>query len=777
MEATMHPEHLPACQVVLVGRRCDDNLNLGLDYLLAALEQAGIAARALTLNHWGQLEPTCASILAHRPLLVGLSLADGGSAFLPLGLGELLQQRGFAGHITCGGQFATLARRWLLARYAWLDSVVRFAGEVPLVSLLRCLERRGDPRQVPGLTTLAGDGLPADPLDATPLRLVPRRAELPQLLGHAVAHITATRGCAGRCAYCSPAALLAQEREEARGRGCDTATLNAAGVGGVKRRPLDAVCDEMATLHERRGVRYFYFVDEHLLPYDEPEALAYLRQWRAGLRRRRVRPLGIGTMLRANRISTRVARAFADTGLVRAFIGIEFGSAQEGRRYGRRTDLARVPELLRTLRRREVATISNLMLVHPDSTLETIRAGLTLVDNLPAGLCEINQMMVYHGTRLQQRLARQGRLVGNPLRYHYTFTDPAVERFTELFWRLRAEAFRNYSVVLRSHDAALALALASRLAARRGPALTELWRALDQICSRVTGLYVRSLGRALQLAAAGPARADAGDAAGDALVAETSGQIGGLVQELEALHDAITAELGRPARVFSPMRAAAATAIGFVIVGGLSVSAGCGHRTRGADGALAVVDTSPQVDLRPSSDGAACTAARGQQQQQALVNRVLTDVPCFWGTLNVDPQQGQVTASASKLSQLSFCKDPASELLLKGREAAAEKAVAGMAIECVKDRYASVKGGRYNDQEQMEKVLTASCGNNQPFGLNAIYGVQIVLDASGKVQDVVSRPGATPDPAALLCVKQALAGLTFPCLAGFQICPEHIIVE
>jgi hypothetical protein len=309
--------------------------------------------------------------------------------------------------------------------------------------------------------------------------------------------------------------------------------------------------------------------------------------------------------------------------------------------------------------------------------------------------------------------------------------------------------------------------------------VTELWRALDGICGRVTGLYARSLGRALELAAAGPARAGAGAGAGagDALVAETAGEIGVLVRELEALHDAITAEVGRPARVYSPMRAAAATAVGFVIVGGLSVSAGCGHRAQSADGAPVVVDAGPQVDLRPGSDGAACTTARGQQQRQALVSRVLADVPCFWGTLEVDPLQGKVTASEATLSQLSFCKDPASEQLLKGREAAAQKAVAGLAIECVKDRYMEVKGGRYSDQDQMEKVLETTCGNKPPYGLTAIHGVQIILDASGKVQDVVTQPGETPDPAALICVKQALAGLTFPCLAGFKVCPEHIIIE
>ena len=43
------------------------------------------------------------------------------------------------------GPFATLARDWLLQRYGWVDSVVRFAGEAPLVGLVRAIERADHP--------------------------------------------------------------------------------------------------------------------------------------------------------------------------------------------------------------------------------------------------------------------------------------------------------------------------------------------------------------------------------------------------------------------------------------------------------------------------------------------------------------------------------------------------------------------------------------------------------------------------------------------------------
>ena len=40
-------------------------------------------------------------------------------------------------------------------------------------------------------------------------------------------------------------------------------------------------------------------------------------------------------------------------------------------------------------------------------------------------------MQVYHGTRLLDRLAEEGRLMGNPIRYGYSFDDVRVERFAE----------------------------------------------------------------------------------------------------------------------------------------------------------------------------------------------------------------------------------------------------------------------------------------------------------------------------------------------------------
>ena len=51
------------------------------------------------------------------------------------------------------------------------------------------------------------------------------------------------------------------------------------------------------------------------------------------------------------------------------------------------------------------------------------------------------------------------------------------------------------------------------------------------------------------------------------------------------------------------------------------------------------------------------------------------------------------------------------------------------------------------------------------------------LGPDGTVADVVADAYGYVSPEALDCVRTALAGLVFPCLANREICPEYVIAE
>jgi len=669
----------------------------------------------------------------------------------------------------------------LLQRYDWLDSVVRFAGEVPLVELRRTLSSGGDVQRVAGLTTRAGDGGPAPLLDRLPTRLTPERLEQPTILGHGVAHMLATRGCQGRCSYCGPAALQSQQWREGRRAGLDVAQMQAAGVGSVSRRSPQDVCEELATLYHERGVRYFYFVDEHLLPHDERAALEYLAAWKDGLRRREVGPLGIGTMLRADRLTPKLVRAFADVGLVRAFVGIEFGSDAEALRYARKTSVAHALRLLRSFAEAQVATVSNVMLVHPDSTPTTLHQGIDFLAQIPAGVFEIVRMMAYHGTSLWQRLRDEGRLRGNPLRYSYTFDDAVVERFGQIFNRLRAEAFFDHSIAFRTHDTHLALALRRRL--ETSAELEPVARRLESVRSRVNELYVKSLRTALALAEAG-----AGALQATPLVQLARDATTAVTEDLQRCeHELLLDKPRGSARQFSPMRAATSAAFVLSIAGAASLPACSGKAVVDGSGAGGAASSSSGSSSGSSSSSSGtggasteCTLEQADEQREQVRAIVRQAQPCFNGYVTFPNGTHDETVYLPGFfpgpagAWAALCDTPGNAAAKAAMEQSVADALSGQMFPClgtdIVSDYVEIEGGAGTEWSSMMSMIGQAC----PEVYDHFGSISIVLDVTGAVVDVT---GAAVPVSVLQCVQTTLSGLTFPCLAGYEICPEFAIAE
>lgn len=739
--------------VALVGRRLPDNENLGLGYLMAALRRAGVDATRHVLNQAADLVDVSSRIMSRPPGLVGLSIADGGSALYPLALGKMLRRQGYTGHITCGGQFATLARQWLLGRYGWLDSVVRHAGEVPLVDLVRRLEQGQAWQDVPGVTTRLGDGTPAPVLDAAPTSLWPEHDDLPRILGHRMAHLSTSRGCRGRCGFCGPAALLDLEVQEGLRAGIPRSVLASGGAGGTKRRSVASICDEMAHLWHERGVRYFYLVDEHPLPWKEEQALDFIARWKQGLEERAVGRLGIGAMLRSDRITPPIVRALADLGLVRAFVGVELATPREARLFGRASMATRVLGIIATFEELGTATITNVMLVHPYSTSGSIEEGIGYLEALPAGAFEVTQMQVYHGTTLHRLVEAEGRLEGNPLRYGYGLTDPVAGRFAEIFTRLRIEAFRDYSLAYVAFDMRYAVALERRL--RPGRQLDGLWRRASTLASRANRIRCQALRRALELAARG-----IGYEGCSSLVREASLQAAPLRDEIDRVSSELESSPGGPRRVFRPMRAAAAAALQFCLLGAPQAGCGSAETLVGSDAGHEVSD--------PEDDGA-CT----RDDYTAIyrdMERIAREVdPCFVGTAHWFESTGSWTVEMTGGLGYSMCSNWEEQA---AREDALEVALEAVDIYCdpTSGEFFGYLDGLENDEveDAFNTIWESRC---------RFHVIAIVVDEDGRVVDVQTREGDPVDSEIRECILAALDGLVFPCLAGYTVCEEPVVLE
>jgi hypothetical protein len=618
-------------------------------------------------------------------------------------------------------------------------------------------------------------------LNPLPTTLLPVRHEGMRMLGRKVAHVSATRGCAGRCSYCGPAALQDAEVAEGLRAGHSRRELLSSGVGGIRRRSVADVADELAGL-ARSGHGYAYFVDEHVLPYREADALNWLSDLQDRLKAAKVPKLALGCMLRAERVTQAVARHFAEIGLARCFLGIEFPSAEQGRLFRRQCNPEHALSILQQLDERGVASVSNLMLVHPNSTVASIEEGLRFLSRIEHGLFDVTRMKAYHGTHLYQRLLGEGRLYGNPLRWDYRLADPVAQRFTELLARVRMEALGDHSLAQRLHEIHTGLAVARRLDMRQPAAGVDA--ALADLRARLNAFTIESLRKTLD-----GARDLPDGKRSDDLMRGLAERASGFSTEIERLETEVHRLLGTPERRFSPMAAAAASSLIF-----LFASASCGSHPMRASRAEAGVS----ADVRPDSQVSISTDAQPDsrtgsgadaQPDAVLINptacadeidrtvkeRLAAAVPCFSGYVS--------TYGCSGFSSLclSFGLTPGSGFSISACDKAtsdrfdqlgqaATAALAGLGTGGCSAYNGTNVGG--DDNLKLANVL-GQCGAIPYSG----SGYAIVLDDNGAVVDVRSVADGGTNSQVLDCILAALGGLTFPCLANTQLCPEEVIVE
>ena len=131
----------------LVGMSLPGVTNASLSVLEGACADAGLSARRVPFTGFADLLPAVAEVRSLRPRVVGISIQSTEGALAALTFASVLRREGFEGRLVCGGHFATLHAQDILETCPAMDYVVRLAGEVAWVGLLRGEE----PGTLPGL--------------------------------------------------------------------------------------------------------------------------------------------------------------------------------------------------------------------------------------------------------------------------------------------------------------------------------------------------------------------------------------------------------------------------------------------------------------------------------------------------------------------------------------------------------------------------------------------------------------------------------------------------
>ena len=417
-------------RVVLLGADFEENLGVGM-----------IAATALARGHRVRVEPfnslertpaIAASIARDAPDVVGLSMQFQHRAHEFLSLAAALRDLGFAGHITCGGQFPTLAWEQVLER-GDVDSVVLYDGEAAFGELLDALDAHAPVDRVAGIAVRGPGNVPrrtaerplVEDLDALPFagRYRPHTLHC----GVPFVPIMGSRGCWGRCAYCS----ITTHYRDARGHG---------GGKTFRMRSPDSIAEEMAELYRRAGRPcIFCFHDDNFLLPRPADSLE-----RVGAIRRRLDELGVGRVgiigkCRPETVTAEIAPKLRELGVIRLYVGVENASQSGAEHLGRGKQHLAIDAALAACRGAGIFTCYNLLLFEPNATLDDVATNVAFIRKHPGHPVNFCRAEPYFGTPLQRQLSESGTLFGSYLGFDYRIAEDR----TELMFRIAAAVFRE----------------------------------------------------------------------------------------------------------------------------------------------------------------------------------------------------------------------------------------------------------------------------------------------------------------------------------------------
>lgn len=418
-------------KVLLIGFQDQDNL--GLRYLMSAVNACGHEARILTYG--SDTEHILQHVRRYQPEVVGFSLIFQYMAPDFARAIAALRDAGVACHFTIGGHYASFEPAELLMRTPGLDSVVRFEGEITLVKLLNALGTGQDWRSIPGIAFRADDGeVRVAPLARVveDLDLLPRpdRASI-DYEGHPMptASILGSRGCPWDCSFCSIRPFYEDQ-------------------GGPLRRLREpkAIVEEMLELYRRRRVPIFLFQDDDFLAGGKKA-----RRWAIEIADRVAEHGLAGEMAfkiscRSDEIDAELLSRLIAGGLTHVYMGVESGDEESLVNMSKRI----TPDVhLRAGRMLKAADLSfdfGFMLVDPYTSFRSIRQNVEFLEEFIGDgwtVAPFCRMLPYAGTPIKRRLESEGRLLGTQFEPDYKFLDPKLDFFYD--WMVRTFYKRNFT--------------------------------------------------------------------------------------------------------------------------------------------------------------------------------------------------------------------------------------------------------------------------------------------------------------------------------------------
>jgi radical SAM superfamily enzyme YgiQ (UPF0313 family) len=425
--------------IALVGPEIEENLSLR--YLASSLLPHGFRSEIIGFNHDADFGNALAAILGapEPPLVVGISLAFQWRAADFLAFAVALRERGYRGHLTLGGHFATFASLEILRDFPEVDSIVRQEAEGTMVALAQALASGASIASLSSIEGLAlrnGEGRPV----LTPHPALPDLAALPwpdrrgapaACFAHGIAPLVSSRGCYANCSFCCIAAWQEQSLPGKR----------------YRLREVEAVADEMVALQRTRGIDIFVFHDDNFFVPGHKRNRERIAALADALEARGIGPFATVVKARPTDCDPEVFRLLKERlQCIRVYIGIETDADQGLITLQRWSGSKQNREAIELVRALDLYTCFNMLIFDPDTTIESLETNIAFLRYAAEFPSNFGRVELYAGTPLLARMQAEGRARGDYMQWDYALASREVERV----FALSMECFhaRNFG-----HDA------------------------------------------------------------------------------------------------------------------------------------------------------------------------------------------------------------------------------------------------------------------------------------------------------------------------------------
>lgn len=419
--------------VLLINIIQDEGLNLremgislAMGYLSAYLEQKGYECEIIDngIEHIDDNE-IIQRILTNNYKIVGFSTATSNYHRIRV-IVQKLRQRGYSGHITYGGHFASLAIREILTDDNWVDSIIIGEGEITLCELVKRISNGEGYKDILGLAYRNKNG---EIIINTHRDRIYNLDELPfpKRLGacKGYARIYSSRGCYGNCSFCSIEAFY--------------------GNMGIKHwigRSAENVVGEIDMLVGKHNIKHVVFVDDNFIGPGKKgkkraSEIAYI------LINRRYN-IGFDIECRANDIDEELFKELKAAGLRQVFLGVESGTEEDLALYKKDITAEQNIKACKLLNELKIDAKAGYILINPYTTLNRIKENLIFLrkmaeTNCISSQCIVSRMSIMPGYGIYEKTLNEKRLFWGKQPYQYNFY--MQEKDAELYYLIALKYF------------------------------------------------------------------------------------------------------------------------------------------------------------------------------------------------------------------------------------------------------------------------------------------------------------------------------------------------